>query len=325
MFLNDEQNKVDEDTIMLLFNCINKYGDRSMNQEFFFFLNKKSYTSFLCLREKTKSDTNFIKYLNNFEKTNQDTEKNTNENPKAQEINNNIQNNNYKNRKKMNFTVNCFCTENENCNEPCNTYIKSYFNNNDQYIEFTCAKCKKKQKININCFYDDDSNGEKYQINFELLSPLTLLNNKWFKNSNILNPFNVSEEYPEDFLSAIFYFYEQGLPCGFLLPNYPEINEPELKEYKENKQNIFYPPDLNAKFNRINSSSVGGRFRKFSCLDQSNDTEDRKINTNSLSPMKSSLRKRRNPVEKLNMNNSNGNIDFKVKNVTFQCENDSGK
>ena len=186
---------------------------------------------------------------------------------------------------------------------------------------------KKKQKINVSCFYDDDSSGEKYQIDFELLSPLTLLNNKWFKKSNILNPSKVSEDYPEDYLSAIFYFYEQGLPCGFLLPNYPEINEAELKEDKEINTNIFYPPDLKAKFNRINS--VGGRFRKLSCMDQTNDTltlnDERKGNNNTPSPLKSSLRKKRSAAVDKIQNMSNGNIEFKLKNVTFQCENDLSK
>ena len=42
MFLNDKQNKVDQYTIILLFNAINKYGDRYMNQELFMFLYKKN-------------------------------------------------------------------------------------------------------------------------------------------------------------------------------------------------------------------------------------------------------------------------------------------
>ena len=59
MFLSDKKNKVEQDTILLLFNSINKYGDRSMNQELIMFLDKKKYINFLCLREKTKNETVF--------------------------------------------------------------------------------------------------------------------------------------------------------------------------------------------------------------------------------------------------------------------------
>ena len=63
MFLNDEENKVDQNTIILLFNAINKYGDKKMNEELFMFLDRKKYINFLFLREKTREDNNFVKYV----------------------------------------------------------------------------------------------------------------------------------------------------------------------------------------------------------------------------------------------------------------------
>ena len=228
-FLKNNYKSIDDNTLIMLFNSIYKYGDRNMNQEFFLFLRKKTYTSFLFLREKTKSENNYADFRfssgntgNAIHRTLSQKEKN--------------------NHAKFSFIVNSFCTniiekneeaQNENsnndtnenkenigsniCNETFIDELSSLYNEQDNFIQFECNKCLKKQIVIISCFYEK-SNDLKYHINFKLVSPMAIMKQKWFKDSNEIDICNIRREYMECYLSALFYFHQQGLIFDFLLP-----------------------------------------------------------------------------------------------------------
>ena len=235
-FLKNNHNSVDDNTLIILFITIYKYGDRNMNQEFFVFLRKKTYTSFLFLREKTKSKNNFTDFR--FGSNNLNFNKIINLKEKT-------------NYGKFTFIVNSFCTkltenkeeeknekkeenknekkENENikekiCNESIIDELSAMFCEQDNFIQFECNKCSQKQKIIVSCFYEK-TNDLKYHINFKLVSPAAILRQKWFKNSNEINIPYIQREYMECYLSALFYFHQQGLIFDFLLPQTGSENE----------------------------------------------------------------------------------------------------
>ena len=220
-FLKNNSRSIDDNTLILLFNSIYKYGDRNMNQELFVFLRKKTYTSFLFLREKTKAKNNFIDF--------------------RLDSGNNI---NYHVKEKINhgkftFIINAFCTKlnenkennnninvnnenNENaglniCNETVLDELSALFNEQEIYIQFECNKCMKKQSVIISCFYEKN-NDLKYHINFRLVSPAAILKQKWFQDSNEIDIPYIRKEYMECYLSTLFYFHQQGLIFDFLLP-----------------------------------------------------------------------------------------------------------
>ena len=371
MFLNDKKNKVDQDTILLLFNSINKYGDRSMNQEFVIFLDKINYINILCLREKTKMENNFVKYLNIRKKSNK-VETNRGSVTNSGDIidNTNVSNsNNIKkedkisqniSRKLLYFYIYTYCSpisnsnnnndidlkekksihldldkekpdknkEDNSCGEPLIFNIKDLFQyeSNKKYIELQCQKCHKIQKVTIACNYTDDKN-KKYQFNFNLISPLALLKEEWFKNNNTINTYNISKEYPEQYLSSLFYFYEQGLPCNFLLPK--GFIEKQLKKELTNTYNNLEPLEdyLNARLlshkKSINSMCINSpRFRKKDIVitERINifDMKKEKVSIEgsgrkSPSPKKSSLAKRSKFAQLKNADLK----DIKSKNVTF--------
>ena len=263
LFLKKNKNIIDERTILILFNCLNKYGDRNMNQDYFINIENKTYTAYLCLREKTKTENNYTKFIFNPEILNNNSNNNNNNNnftisnnsstnptPKSLESKNNFQNQQkttiIEEERLMTFKVNYFCngkkeelnlyqnsdsnlntdSEDNICNEPINEKISELYSDSDEYIQCKCNKCYKDQRVSITCEYEDDEN--KFIIDFELLSPMALLKQKWFQNCSELDPTFVFEEYLESYLSAIFYFYEQNLPCEFLMPK--PNNEIELKE-----------------------------------------------------------------------------------------------
>ena len=385
MFLNDKKNKVDQDTILLLFNAINKYGDKNMNQELFLYLYKKRYINFLCLREKTKSENNFVKYMNSQNKNkfleanrgstgtmpedvinkinNLDfsiNKKKENENEQKQTIN----------RKLFDFYIYSYCSPNSNENKSIDIDLKEenlinldqeveneekngndnnennkecgellifnikdlfQYESNKKYIELICQKCHKKQNVIITCIYNDDDNN-KFRLNFNLVSPLALQKEPWFKYYNKLDTSYISNNYPEEYLSAIFYFYEQGLPCNFLLPK--GILENELKEEKGESYNNIDPIEdiyLNSKvFCHKKSISIlhSPRFRKreVNFKEGINIYERNKSpkaygcggGRKSPSPKKSSIMKR----SKFSQNKKNTDMKIKTiktKNVTFSC------
>ena len=363
--LNDKKNEIDQNTILLVFNGINKFGDRTMNQELFMFLHKKNYINFLCLREKTKSENNFVKYmfnlsnnLNNLDSrsslpsvTGEISRTTTLESIKSSDIiNKRI------NKKVFNFIIYSYCiknkknndnidlkenlmdlvytpeknkenrniNENSTCGEKLSFTIKDLFDyeKNKKYIEIKCPKCRNIQNITISCFYSDENNN-KFQLNFNLISPLALLKEPWFKNYNVLDKLLISQEYPEEYLSALFYFYEQGLPCNFLIPN--GMPEQELKEEQSCKYNNLEPV-----FDYDEISKTYRNKKKFVSLYSPNITKrdlnyheriknfdfkrEGKETIKSPSPKKSSFAKRKNALKKLKTIE-----DTKKKVVTFSC------
>ena len=115
------------------------------------------------------------------------------------------------NKKLFNFIIYSFCTKsnknkndikdeyffnfsenNENfideniCGEKLHIVIKDLFycESSNKFIETLCPKCKKAQNLAISCFYTDE-NDQKYQFNFNLVSPLTLLKESF--NTNMIN------------------------------------------------------------------------------------------------------------------------------------------
>ena len=367
MFLNDKQNKVDQYTIILLFNAINKYGDRYMNQELFMFLYKKNYINFLCLREKMKSENNFVKYISSQNKR-QHLESHRDScclNPediisKIYSMNSEINKEKIK-RKLFDFYVYSYCSPNLNenknididleeenlinldleikdnsqvndnslnCNEPLIFNIKDLFiyESNKKYIEIKCPKCCKKQNITITCIYTDDNNN-KYQFNFNLVSPLALQKEPWFKNYNKLDTLYISKEYPEEYLSAMFYFYEQGLPCNFLIPK--GTSEQILKKDRASTYNNIDPIDsfyysrffTHKKTLSLHTTRVKREGNLSKEKDRSNIFDNNTISPKnsqgrkSPSPKKSSLAKR----SKFSQKPQNNDVKIKTKNVTFSC------
>ena len=109
-----------------------------------------------------------------------------------------------------------------------------------KFIHFKCNKCLKEQNLIVTCKYNLNEKEEKYDINytinFELLSPIGVLQQKWLKNKIDIDPYFICENHLQCFLSAIFYFYQQNLPCNFLFPNY--VTKSDLKEEKDNYYSI---------------------------------------------------------------------------------------
>ena len=363
--LNDKKNEIDQNTILLVFNGINKFGDRTMNQELFMFLHKKNYINFLCLREKTKSENNFVKYMYNLSNTLNNLDSRSSLPSLTGEISRTATLESIKssdiiskkiNKKLFNFIIYSYCiknkknndnidlkedlmdlvytpeknrenrniNENSTCGEKLSFTIKDLFDyeKNKKYIEIKCPKCRNIQNITISCFYSDEDNN-KFQLNFNLISPLALLKEPWFKNYNVLDKLLISQEYPEEYLSALFYFYEQGLPCNFLIPN--GMPEQELKEEHSCKYNNLEPV-----FDYDEISKTYRNKKKFVSLYSPNLTR-RDLNYNeriknfdfkregkegikSPSPKKSSFAKRKNAFKKLKTIE-----DTKKKVVTFSC------
>ena len=236
-FWKVNDNIIDDNTLILLFNAVNKYGDQNMNQEFFLnFINRKrTYTIFLFLKEKLKKCNSFIDYRSCSDKNN----------PIAD---------------KFLFIINSFCTkveENNNnklyniCGEQNTIDISSMFNEKDKYIRLECKKESKKTQVKhpiiVSCFYQNGE-GSRYQINFRLISPTFILKQNWFKNTDNIDINQMRKEYLEYYLSAIFYFHQQCLSFDFLLPKtnkkgnlfidslIKDINMNKKEEKKDNKE-----------------------------------------------------------------------------------------
>ena len=280
LFLKENKNIIDERTILILFNSINKYGDRSMNQDYFIHIKNKTYTSYLCLREKAKPENNFIKYILNQENINNNNNNTNNinvlnyssnisqKNLDVKIFDKNQQTKTTSKEKTMIFKVNYFChgkggilnlyqnsdsnvntdsDDNNICNETFNEKISELSSDTEEYLMFKCNICFKEQRLSISCEYDDEEDN-RFIIDFELLSPMTLLKQKWFQNHSELEPSSICEDHLEPYLSAIFYFYDLDLPCDFLMPN--GNKESELKEIRNisyanvNSQEIYDKKDI---------------------------------------------------------------------------------
>ena len=230
-FLRENQKTIDENILMTLFKAFNKYGDRNTNQDFFvnFSRKNKTYISFLFLKEKVKKINNYIDYSSIAEK-------------------------NIKIENKIKFFINSYCTDIEDnkdqenktlynvCGKEINNIdLSSLFNENDKYINFKCDKVQNKsslkQPLIISCFYEKEE-GLKYQINFRLISPAFILKQNWFKNSENINIDFMRKKYLDYYLSAIFYFCQQGLNFDFLLPKSSAKRELLIENIKVNQDII---------------------------------------------------------------------------------------
>ena len=226
---------VDQNTYNILFWTINKYGDILMNQELFINLKNKTYTTFLALREKEMIQNNFIRYKDNIEIT---------EEEKNEKLNN---------KSLMLFEENANC-ENQLCNEQYNVQVKFLFNGsisrNDNFIKFKCEKCKTEQHIWIKSVYDNGL-GKGININFRLVSPLALLKRKWFQDQLDLDLNYITKEHLEPYMSAMFYFYIQGIFCGFMIPPRKKNIQYKIEQNKvydiEKTHNIIQSKIINTK------------------------------------------------------------------------------
>ena len=248
-FLQKNKDIIDEKIILILFNSINKNGDRDMNQIFFPLMKNKTYTSYLCAREKIKSENNFIKYIINIESINSNNSSknlknvlNQQENEVKNENEEDKKDNKYGEKKLFGFRVNSYCTAKKDNGDICGeSFLKKISDliSENAYIQFQCNKCLTEQNLIVTCKYNFDEKEEKYDINntinFKLLSPIGLLQQNWLKKIDI-DPYFICENYLECFLSAIFYFYKENLPCNFLLPNY--ATKSDLQEEKNNYYSI---------------------------------------------------------------------------------------
>ena len=63
-FMNNNKDIFDDDSIMMMFNSIIKYGDINMAQDMFSLIRNKTYPLFLILRDKIRADKNFDKTKN---------------------------------------------------------------------------------------------------------------------------------------------------------------------------------------------------------------------------------------------------------------------
>ena len=247
-FLDENIKTIDEESLYIVCNIINKYGDKYMNKEFFrqFFRRNKTYISFLLLIEKLKEKNNFIDYRSCAEKK-----------IKLKDL-----------KEHFTFIINSFCTNLDRdekgqtlyhiCGETTTQTLDSMFNKDDKYICFECEKELKKlsnnedsstsdlyekevgsmydesdkyisfeyqKKLNkistkqaliISCFYRNEEETQ-YQVNFKLISPTYILQQNWFKNVDNININSMKKEHLESYLSSIFYFHQQGLIYDFLL------------------------------------------------------------------------------------------------------------
>ena len=264
-FMKSNKDILYENSIMMMFNAIIKYGDSAMAKDFFPYIKNKTYTLYLILREKMRPDKDFAQYNLNLKNVlfSQDENKDehnesfshekrslsgTNINKirlslmpnfkrKLTEEDFNSEKSGKSNSNSMhaskkvyefkvneifNFNLNLFCTakkENKECNTPIDIInFYNLFNQESKYIEYKCLNCEQKQKLTITCEYKNE-NDKNYVITTKLYSPLVLLESKWFKDAQNLNIKNIIDNHFNKYICAIFYFYDQGLLCDFLLPD----------------------------------------------------------------------------------------------------------
>ena len=337
LFMTNNKDILDQNSILMMFNTIIKYGDKTMAQYFFPFIKNKNYTIFLVLREKLRPDKNYEQFDNSEIKNNiDDFDENFNEsmdiynkkgrsmsghnsskiklndkifsrerklsssmdnNENNEEISDyNINDNDKLNKKendtqinnKFNFNINYFCTQkNEGniCNFPFDLNIDKIFNENKKYIEFKCLKCQKIQELIITCKINEENNNN-YIIKTKLYSPLTLLENEWFKNSNELNLNDITENHLDEYICSLFYFYDQGLLCDFLIPEI--IIKKDLKI--ENIMNSF-KIESNENNIKINKSKINNKDNNKTNLPRNSNIFDISDKVNTFFEFKSNIKK----------------------------------
>ena len=168
----------------------------------------------------------------------------------------------YKKDDTFNFSINFFCNhkkdDNNNiCNHPVESNLEKCFDEDKLYIEFKCKKCQKTQEFEIACRYKDvkkenkNNNEQEIIIKTKLYSPVTLLENDWFKDTQQLNLNNLTEKYLDSFICALFYFYNQGLLCDFLAPKI--ITKKNLEIENNINYNIKSKEKITKEKNNINN------------------------------------------------------------------------
>ena len=262
---------VDQNTYNILFWTINRYGDRNMNQELFINLRNKSYVLFLALKEKTKQQNNFIRYDN-------------------MRISEEEKNEKLKNKSKMLFDENAVC-ENTLCSEPYNVQMKFLFNESislqDNFVKFKCDKCQIEQYIWVKSIYDNGL-GKGININYRLISPYALLKRKWFQDQLDLDMSYVSKEHIEAYMSAMFYFYLQGIYCEFMIP-------PRKKniQYTIEQSDICYLEKNKEKNKNVNEISITNVI-----YDKNNNNKNKKKEFSKIEGVKGTNKKYENKVIK---------------------------
>ena len=281
LFTNYNKDLLDDNSIMMMFYAIIKHGDRNMAVNFFPFVRKKTYLDFLLLREKTRQDKNFVKFIKSDLKINLDendekyVENSFNDNYDKVERSlsgynlSNIRLNSISNLRssncssceyddlnetsalthiekreynffvenKINFVLNLHCIQNS-CDYICDFNTNAIFKENQQYMEFKCPKCGKTQELTVSTKLNGENNknekSKNYMVNTKLVSPSTILKNDWFKNPKELNLTYIIEYHLEEYFSVMYYFYEQGFLCDFLL------SEISAKKTLSKENNISY-------------------------------------------------------------------------------------
>ena len=360
-FMTQNKNILDQNSIMMMFNTIIKYGDKNMALYFFPFIKNKTYTIFLILREKTRPDKNIFQnnkdnsknnyddfYDENYIESNMDSYSKKGRSlsgynssnirlsamstgrkfssidgdEKSDDNRNSTTNGNASGKEsefttddKFNFTLNLFCTQKMGdniCNYPFNVNQDNIFDENKKYMETKCLECGAIQQLSISCKYKDENN-DNYLIKTKLYSPLALLESDWFKNSNELNLNLITKSHLDEYISTIFYFYEQGLLSDFLIPKIitkkelgiesssthvtspkKEINEKkDIIKVNEGKNNT---KEISGKANAPRSSIIDISDQKQSFFEFKSNNKNKNIKPSSL--ITHNIKKKNNPVKK---------------------------
>ena len=366
-FMTKNKNFIDENSIMMMFNTIIKYGDKDMAQYFFPFIKNKTYTIFLILREKTRPDKNICYYNKKEIKNNNDDSKDennidndvfklskkggsfsgfnsnnvrlsaisvSNEKKKISSIdgeeknnengdantNENISKKDYEifYNEEFNFNVNLFCTHKKGdilCNNPIDLNLDNIFDENKTYIEYKCTKCETIQPIIFTSKYKDENN-DTYIIKSKLYSPSALLESDWFKNSYELNLNNITQEHLDEYISAIFYFYEQDLLSDFLIPEIITKKDLTIESNSTKTQKVINDKKIEIKINEvknnitnINDKPTIPRSSLFDISDQKHNFFEFKSTPKNIKPsslISHNIKKKNNPMKK--------SVGFAVKN-----------
>ena len=289
LFANYNKEILDDNSIMMMFFSLIKHGDRNMAVNFFPLIRNKTYLTFLILREKTRQDKNFVKFIKKDLKINLDdidekfAENSLNYDKVERSLSgyypSNIRLNSVPNlrssncssseydelnetsafthiekreynfvvEKKINVELNLKCFQNS-CDYICDLNTNGIFNEEKKYMEFQCPKCGKVQELTCSCkLNEENGKNNNYRVNTKLISPLTLLENDWFKKSKELNLAYIMENHLDEYFNMIYYFYEQGLLCDFL------FSEISTKKTLTKENNISYNTSIpNAELNKNN-------------------------------------------------------------------------
>ena len=359
IFANYNKEILDDNSLMMMFFSLIKHGDRNMAVNFFPLIRNKTYLTFLILREKTRQDKNFVKFIKKDLKINLDdidekfVENSLNYDKVERSLSgyypSNIRLNSFPNlrssncssseydelnetsalthiekreynfvvEKKINIELNLKCIQNS-CDYICNLNTNVIFNEEKKYMEFQCPKCGKVQELTCSCkLNEENGKNNNYRVNTKLISPLTLLENDWFKKSKELNLAYIIENHLDEYFNMIYYFYEQGLLCDFL------FSEISTKKTLTKENNISYNSYMqNAELNKNNVVTNNGANLQSDHRDSEIDISDQKQsffqfkkNTNKKTPslITSNIKKKNTGKKTVGFSNKNKKVLIKNK------------